>query len=201
MSTLSRRFLHGKHCFQAISLVFFLSTTCFAGTPLPSQFYSAAPPRYGSMTFVIPEATMLRQAALTVSLAAKRQKEGIQTVILFKSSAASLSILRGIPFNQATTYSLRKTNRAHQPMPMCPDQQRVRSKPVVPEVVLPSDKETYLPRLKKLLLEHAALGGKIVLCPCCDETLKTRIQFLPKEIAPSKLRRLKKQLKIKEGQY
>lgn len=201
MYALSRGLLHGKHCLLSISLVLFFSTICFAGTPLPSQFYSATPPRYGSMTFVIPEATMLRQAALTIALATKRQKAGIQTVILFKSNAASLPILRGIPFNQMTTYSLKRTNKAHQPMPICPDQQRITIKPVVPEVVLPSDRATYLPRLKKLLLEHAALGGKIVLCPCCDETLKTRIQFLPKEIAPSKLRRLKKQLKIKEGQY
>lgn len=201
MCALNRRLLYGKHYIQAISLVLFFSAFCFAETPLPSQFYSAAPHRYDSMTFVIPEAIMLRQATLTISLAVKRQQAGIETVILFTGTAATLPIVHGLPFNKITSYSPQRTDRVYQPMPICPQQNRIKRKPVVPDVIFPKDNEIYLPRLKKLLQEHAALGGKIVLCPCCDGTLKTRIQFLPKEIAPSKLRRLKKQLEIKEGQY
>ncbi|WP_074215821.1 hypothetical protein [Halodesulfovibrio marinisediminis] len=71
----------------------------------------------------------------------------------------------------------------------------------MPEISLPDAPQIYLPILKKLLINHAKLGGKVVLCPCCYQIPSERIKFLPKEITPEKFQRLKKQMKIKEGGY
>ena len=59
----------------------------------------------------------------------------------------------------------------------------------------------YMPILHRQLLEHARLGGTIVRCLCCGQTPSKRITYLPVHVSPNKLQRLKKTLRMKEGQY
>lgn len=153
------------------------------------------------MTFVIPAANKLRQAIRTVTLANKRQKAGIDTVILFEDTAVTLPAVRGIPFGVMTTYHGENVCAPLHTMPKCPKRVTDDISPIIPEIMIPDAKKIYLPLLNKLLLEHAQLGGKIVVCPCCERNLPKGIQFLPKEIAPEKLRKLEKQLKTTEGNY
>jgi len=174
----------------------------YSATPLPTKYYS--PPGrtyYRHMTFVIPAANKLRQAIRTVTLANKRQRAGISTVVLFEDTAVTLPAVRGIPFGVMTTYRGENVCAPLHAMPQCPKRATDNIPSLIPEIMIPDAKQIYLPLLKKLLLEHANLGGKIVLCPCCERNLPKGIQFLPKEIAPEKLHRLEKQMKITEGNY
>ncbi|MCG8532927.1 MAG: hypothetical protein MI749_20050 [Desulfovibrionales bacterium] len=59
----------------------------------------------------------------------------------------------------------------------------------------------YMPILHRQLLEHARLGGTIVRCLCCGQTPSKRMTYLPVHVSPNKLQRLKKTLRMKEGQY
>ena len=174
----------------------------YSATPLPTKYYSpSARMPYPHMTFVIPAANKLRQAIRTVTLANKRQKAGIDTVILFEDTAVTLPAVRGIPFGVITEFRGENVCAPLHTMPKCPRRVTDDIPPIIPEIMIPDAKQIYLPLLNELLLEHAQLGGKIVLCPCCERNLPKGIQFLPKEIAPEKLRRLEKQLKTTEGNY
>lgn len=174
----------------------------YSTTPLPTKYYSpSARTPYPHMTFVIPAANKLRQAIRTVTLANKRQRAEINTVILFEDTAVTLPAVRGIPFGVMTTYRGENVCAPLHIMPTCPKRVTDNVPPIIPEIMIPDAKQIYLPLLNKLLLEHAHLGGKIVLCPCCERNLPEGIQFLPKEIAPEKLRRLKKQMQTTEGNY
>ena len=174
----------------------------YSTTPLPTQYYSpSARAPYPHMTFVIPAANKLRQAIRTVTLANKRQRAGINTVILFEDTAVTLPAVRGIPFGVITTYRGENVCAPLHTMPTCPKRVTDNIPPIIPEIMIPDAKQIYLPLLNKLLLEHAHLGGIIVLCPCCERNLPKGIQFLPKEIAPEKLHRLEKQMKTTEGNY
>lgn len=174
----------------------------YSATPLPTKYYSpSARTPYHHMTFVIPAANKLRQAIRTVTLANKRQHAGINTVILFEGDAVTLPAVRGIPFGIKTTYRGKNVCAPLHTMPTCPKRVTDNIPPLIPEIMIPDAKQIYLPLLNKLLLEHAHLGGKIVLCPCCEGNLPKGIQFLPKEIAPEKLHRLEKQMRTTEGNY
>jgi hypothetical protein len=153
------------------------------------------------MTFVIPAANKLRQAIRTVTLANKRQQAGIDTVILFEGTAVTLPAVRGIPFGVITRYCGENVYAPLHIIPTCPKRVTDNVPPIIPEIMINDAKQVYLPLLNKLLLEHAHLGGKIVLCPCCDRSLPNGIKFLPKEITPEKLHRLEKQMKTTEGNY
>lgn len=186
----------------AVTAMFLLEgTTTHASTPLPSQFYSPQQPMYQNITFVVHNAKNLRQAVRTVTLANKRQQAGIKTIILFQSTAVTLSVVQGIPYGEITAYDTDKLHSNPQEMPICPKSTTENVPPVVPEITLPDAPKIYLPILKNLLITHAKLGGKIVLCPCCDRISSEQIEFLPKEITPEKFQHLKKQMKIKEGGY
>lgn len=174
----------------------------FAAPPLPTEYYS--PPSrtyYRNMTFVIPAANKLRQAVRTITLANKRQRAGIHTVILFENTAVNLPVVQGIPYGKITTYTGKKLCSQPQPMPKCPKSVTDNIPSLIPEIAVDDAQQIYLPPLQQLLQEHARLGGKIVLCPCCDRTLAKGIKFLPKKIAPKKLHRLEKQMRITEGNY
>lgn len=174
----------------------------YSTTPLPTQYYSpSARTPYPHMTFVIPAANKLRQAIRTVTLANKRQRAGINTVILFEDTAVTLPAVRGIPFGVMTTYRGENVCAPLHTMPTCPKRVTDNIPPIIPEIMIPDAKQIYLPLLNKLLLEHADLGGKIVLCSCCERNLPKGIQFLPKEITPEKLHKLEKQMKTTEGNY
>lgn len=174
----------------------------YSATPLPTKYYSpSARTPYPHMTFVIPAANKLRQAIRTVTLANKRQEAGINTVILFEGDAVTLPAVRGIPFGVITKYRGENVCAPLHTMPTCPKRVTDNIPPLIPEIMIPDAKQIYLPLLNKLLLEHAHLGGKIVLCPCCERNLPKGIQFLPKEIAPEKLHRLEKQMRTTEGNY
>ena len=174
----------------------------YSTTPLSTQYYSpSARTPYPHMTFVIPAANKLRQAIRTVTLANKRQRAGINTVILFEDTAVTLPAVRGIPFGVITTYRGENVCAPLHTMPTCPKRVTDNIPPIIPEIMIPDAKQIYLPLLNKLLLEHAHLGGKIVLCPCCERNLPKGIQFLPKEITPEKLHKLEKQMKTTEGNY
>ena len=182
-----------------------IATPVFSATPLPSEFYSPQD-RSGfaylnQMTFVIPSANALRQAARTLTLANKRQRAGIQTVILFQGTSITLPILRGVPQGRLTTYT--GENPCVQPhsMPKCPPTVSDTVPPLIPEIAIPNAETIYLPLLRRLLLEHACLGGKIALCPCCHLERSSRITFLPQQIPYDKVQRLKKKMHIKEGDY
>lgn len=178
------------------------ASPAYSATPLPTKYYSpSARAPYPHMTFVIPAANKLRQAIRTITLANKRQRAGIDTVILFEGDAVTLPAVRGIPFGIITEFRGENVCAPLNTMPKCPKRVTDNIPPIIPEIMIPDAKQIYLPLLNELLLEHAHFGGKIVLCPCCDRNLPKGIQFLPKEIAPEKLHRLEKQMRTTEGNY
>lgn len=177
----------------------------FSATPLPSEFYSPHD-RSGfaylnQITFIIPSANALRQATRTLTLANKRQRAGIQTVILFQSTSITLPILQGVPQGRLTTYKGENPCSRPHTMPKCPPTVADTVPSLLPEIATPNAGSIYLPLLRRLLLKHACLGGKIVLCPCCNLEPSSRITFLPQQIPHNKLQRLKKKMQITEGNY
>ncbi|WP_430734805.1 hypothetical protein [Halodesulfovibrio aestuarii] len=176
--------------------------SAFSATPLHVQYCTPpASSSYREITFIIPAANKLRQAVRTVTLANKRQRAGVHTIILFESTAANLPVVQGIPYETITQYTEKRGGTQQQSIPKCSKRATGTIPPLIPEITIPNAQQIYLPLLDKLLLEHARLGGNIVLCPCCNQTLTQGIRYLPKRIAPKKLQHLKKQMKIPEGDY